>query len=156
MRELQNLVRNILLFVEGGVVEMHHVEEFTDFFSRDLFDVDAARPIVERWWAGEDTAAARAESVTVEVPALTKAAAVAQAPAFADPEEALVEQIVREGMSLSEIKKRLELECIRRALAQTEGNVTQAAKILKMTRPRLSQIISKTPELTELKDELVS
>jgi DNA-binding NtrC family response regulator len=152
VRELQNLVRNILLFVEGGVVEMHHVEEFTDFFSRDLFDVGAARPIVERWWSGEDMAAARAESVTVEVPALSASAA---AP-LVDPEEALVEQIVREGMSISEIKKRLEHECIRRALEQTEGNVTQAAKILKMTRPRLSQIISKTPELTELKDELVS
>ncbi|RAL23988.1 hypothetical protein DL240_05060 [Lujinxingia litoralis] len=72
-----------------------------------------------------------------------------------DPEEALIEQIVAEGLSLTRFKKRLEMECIKRALEETGGNITRAAEILQMKRPRLSQIINSTPALTALKESLV-
>jgi ActR/RegA family two-component response regulator len=71
------------------------------------------------------------------------------------PEDTLVEHIVAQGLSINRLKKRLELECIRRALEETQGNVTQAAKILQMKRPRLSQIINATPELAAFKNKLV-
>jgi DNA-binding NtrC family response regulator len=39
------------------------------------------------------------------------------------------------------MKRNIERECILRALEETEGNITRAAALLGMKRPRLSQII---------------
>jgi DNA-binding NtrC family response regulator len=39
------------------------------------------------------------------------------------------------------MKKALERECIVRALSETKGNITQAATLLGMKRPRLSQLV---------------
>jgi transcriptional regulator with GAF, ATPase, and Fis domain len=43
--------------------------------------------------------------------------------------------------SLLEMKKVLERECIIRALEETDGNITRAASLLGMKRPRLSQLV---------------
>ncbi|MEM1418037.1 MAG: sigma-54 dependent transcriptional regulator, partial [Myxococcota bacterium] len=59
----------------------------------------------------------------------------------APPEEAIYERIKEGSTSLLEMKKILERECIVRALAETEGNITRAAKLLGMKRPRLSQLV---------------
>jgi DNA-binding NtrC family response regulator len=45
------------------------------------------------------------------------------------------------GLSLRELKRRIELECITRALADAGGNITRAAERLGMKRPRLSQLL---------------
>jgi sigma-54 specific flagellar transcriptional regulator A len=39
------------------------------------------------------------------------------------------------------MKKQLERECIQRALEETSGNITRAAQLLGMKRPRLSQLV---------------
>ena len=44
-----------------------------------------------------------------------------------------------EGFDLNEAKRALEIQCIQKALDQTDGNITRAAKLLGMKRPRLSQ-----------------
>jgi DNA-binding NtrC family response regulator/lipopolysaccharide biosynthesis regulator YciM len=133
VRELQNFVKSILLFVEGDTVEMSHVHEFSEFFADG--EVDLELPEIDYEVELEDY------EVTGET--------------FDDPEEALVDQIIAEGLSLASIKKRLELESIRRALIETGGNITRAAEILQMKRPRLSQIVNSTDELLTLKNELV-
>ncbi len=46
-----------------------------------------------------------------------------------------------EGISLKDMKKRIELECIQKALERSDGNITQAAGLLGMKRPRLSQLV---------------
>ena len=46
-----------------------------------------------------------------------------------------------EGLGLRELQEKIEIECITRALAESRGNITRAAEILKMKRPRLSQLI---------------
>ena len=46
-----------------------------------------------------------------------------------------------DGFSLDQAKRQLEVLCIRRALARTGGNITRAAGLLGMKRPRLSQKI---------------
>ena len=46
-----------------------------------------------------------------------------------------------EGLSLKEYKTLIEQECISEALAEAGGNITRAAKLLGMKRPRLSQLI---------------
>jgi transcriptional regulator with GAF, ATPase, and Fis domain/tetratricopeptide (TPR) repeat protein len=48
---------------------------------------------------------------------------------------------VREGVSLHDMKRQIEEECIARALAESKGNITKAAALLGMKRPRLSQLV---------------
>jgi transcriptional regulator with GAF, ATPase, and Fis domain len=49
---------------------------------------------------------------------------------------------VRHGaVSLSDIKRQIERDCIGRALVETKGNITHAAALLGLKRPRLSQLV---------------
>lgn len=48
---------------------------------------------------------------------------------------------VRGGVSLSDMKREIERECIARALDESRGNITRAAVLLGMKRPRLSQLV---------------
>ena len=50
------------------------------------------------------------------------------------------------------MKKVIERECIVRALDETNGNITRAAALLGMKRPRLSQLV-KQYGLSEHPDE---
>lgn len=150
IRELQNFVRSILLFAEDNRVKAEHIEQFGDFLDSSASG-EGVDEILDAWESSRsrvleviEGAAARIESGEQQVMVLTE-----------NPEDVIAEQIVANGLSLNDFKKKLELECIRRALIETTGNVTQAAKVLQMKRPRLSQIINANPELSELKDSLV-
>jgi transcriptional regulator with GAF, ATPase, and Fis domain len=46
-----------------------------------------------------------------------------------------------EGLSLKALKTVIEIECITEALKQSRGNITHAAALLGMKRPRLSQLV---------------
>jgi transcriptional regulator with GAF, ATPase, and Fis domain len=63
------------------------------------------------------------------------------APEPSDLEAMLYHRVRRGESSLFEMKKALERECIVRALRETDGNITQAATLLGMKRPRLSQLV---------------
>ncbi len=141
VRELQNFVRSALLFVDGPSIAMSDIDEFREFFVSGT--VDSSLPPVD----------IDVEVDVATLPANTRPQAVGEWRAI-DPEDALVESIVAEGRSLADIKKKLEIECIKRALIETGGNITQAADILQMKRPRLSQIINGDDELSELKNRL--
>jgi transcriptional regulator with GAF, ATPase, and Fis domain len=51
------------------------------------------------------------------------------------------ERILEGQGSLLSIKKRVERECVQRALLDSGGNITRAASLLGMKRPRLSQLV---------------
>ena len=44
-------------------------------------------------------------------------------------------------VNLFDIKRQIERDCIAKALGETRGNITRAAAILGMKRPRLSQLV---------------
>jgi len=50
-------------------------------------------------------------------------------------------QYVRDGSTLKELKKQIEVACIQRALSESNHNITKAAAMLGMKRPRLSQLV---------------
>ncbi|RLB46734.1 MAG: hypothetical protein DRI90_27060, partial [Deltaproteobacteria bacterium] len=60
---------------------------------------------------------------------------------WASPDEA-VYRLVRDGTSLPEMKRSMERACIERALEEADGNITRAAELLGMKRPRLSQLVN--------------
>ena len=65
-------------------------------------------------------------------------------------DEQVLSQIFQRGVPLPELKRRIQAEAIARALRMTEGNITKAAEVLGMRRPRLSQIINADEELKAL------
>ena len=50
-------------------------------------------------------------------------------------------QIRQGAVSLFDLKRQIERDCIARALSETKGNITKAAALLGMKRPRLSQLV---------------
>lgn len=140
IRELQNFVKSVLLFAESDVVSLSTLEDFKDFFQSGDFVDSIEFEIAE--------AKERARASVVALPKIGESS-------DRDIESMLVEKVVREGLSLTDLKHRLEIESIKRALMEAEGNVTRAAEILQMKRPRLSQIINGTEELADLKSTLV-
>src|SRR5690606_6841919 len=124
-------VRSIALFVPGTVIEGEHIEQFQDFFSDgEMGELTPA--LVE---VLDDTMNSRARSLLdTELPENELADEAAERPepvvsgtnADVDPEVAVVDNVIRGEFGLAEMKKRLEIECIRRALIETGGNITQA------------------------------
>ena len=146
IRELQNFIQSVLLFVEGSVVERQHIDEFRDFFISGEFDNTLP-----------DVGVNYLEYVPVKEKKTSPKVHVVNRSMNEDSlEDAIVHRVIEKGESLAELKKRLEIECIRAALQQTDGNVTKAAKILQMKRPRLSQIIGDNPDLVALKTRLTA
>lgn len=142
IRELQNFIKSILLFVEGDVVQLSDLEDFNDFFVSGSF-IDHFHLELEAETTQEEVAP------TIAFPTRESSSGVI------DAEDILISRIVHEGLSLNELKHRLEVESIKRALVEADGNVTRAAELLQMKRPRLSQIINGTEELAHLKANLV-
>ena len=163
IRELENFTRSMILFVDDSVVRLQHVLEFEEFFAdgdfcdtlpEDFFeDLDKG---VELELVNEEPGPKEANSTVIgDSPA--RSDEVAPSEAFVgDPSDAMMIWAKSEGLGLPDLRKRLEVECIKRALIETDGNITKAAKALDMKRPRLSQIINATPELAELKKALLS
>jgi DNA-binding NtrC family response regulator/tetratricopeptide (TPR) repeat protein len=77
----------------------------------------------------------------------------APSPSPEAPIESLVYEHVRAGSaSLFDMKKKLERECVVRALGETSGNITRAAALLGMKRPRLSQLVKEYGLSDQFKD----
>ncbi|MCB9592056.1 MAG: sigma 54-interacting transcriptional regulator [Sandaracinaceae bacterium] len=113
VRELENVLRSATLFADGAALVPDDFRAFADSFQPPE-------------------------------PAEARTAHPAMAPGVASttPLEAQLYERVRDGeTSLLEMKKIMERECIVRALGETEGNITRAAALLGMKRPRLSQLV---------------
>jgi len=53
----------------------------------------------------------------------------------------------RRGLSLKDLRHEMETQCILKALSEGDGNISEAARLLKMKRSRLSQIVNADPQL---------
>jgi DNA-binding NtrC family response regulator len=133
VRELENALRAASLFAESSVIT-----------ARDLTDnLDDLRALAARTGASASSSPALTLAVDGDVPSedevsdsdgpLPQIEANATSVAYAQ---------VRLGtVSLSDLKRQIERDCIARALAETKGNITRAAALLGMKRPRLSQLV---------------
>jgi DNA-binding NtrC family response regulator/predicted negative regulator of RcsB-dependent stress response len=120
VRELEHVMRSLSLLADGPEV---HPDQL-----RDLFE---SAPALRN-----------TTSPTATAPA--SAAPAGAAPSAAPPTEparCVYEDVLEGQLSLAELKKRIEQQCIEEALQRTGGNITQAASLLGMKRPRLSQLV---------------
>lgn len=139
VRELENIIRSVALFTEGSQITVREFDEYRELFGEGL-DLEAGEPPADL--------EARPASGTVPLPS---SAARAEPP---DPtaliEGELLGHIFDQGIALPELKKRIQNQAIGRALRLSEGNITRAAEMLGMRRPRLSQIINADEDLKAL------
>jgi DNA-binding NtrC family response regulator/tetratricopeptide (TPR) repeat protein len=68
------------------------------------------------------------------------------------PARVAYDEIRTKGTSLSDLKRQIERDCIDRALGETGGNITKAAALLGMKRPRLSQLVKQYGILADLSE----
>jgi DNA-binding NtrC family response regulator/tetratricopeptide (TPR) repeat protein len=137
VRELENALRAAALFAEGDTLEL---ADFTSNVAslRDLAAPAAPLPV--------PAPSADVTSGTVDacdVAPMTQPSKSARSPGGEPSGEAtdVAYAAVRAGVSLGDLKRDIERECIARALAETGGNITKAAGLLGMKRPRLSQLV---------------
>jgi len=121
VRELQNVLRAATLFAEGLVIGPEVV--------RDQIRTPLG--------SGEEETPASSVQARHAPPGRSSSAPTPPA----DASDIAFESIRHGDTSLTEIKRRIERECIARALDETGGNITRAASLLGMKRPRLSQIV---------------
>ena len=152
IRELENVLRAVSLFAEGHVIT-----------ATDLIDnVDDLRAIAQAGPTSQAPISLRTVASSVNVlppPSVRDSGGALPTPSSSSvdtddedadgvlPEDeanatAVAYAQVRQGaVSLSDIKRQIERDCIARALVETKGNITRAAALLGMKRPRLSQLV---------------
>jgi transcriptional regulator with GAF, ATPase, and Fis domain len=134
IRELENTLRAASLFAEEDTITaatlVDNVDDLRQVAVAGRGRISSIPPLA----SVTDTPAERSgeDDADAEAP-LPAAEASATAIAYSH---------VRAGAtSLPDIKRQIERDCIARALAETKGNITRAAALLGMKRPRLSQLV---------------
>jgi transcriptional regulator with GAF, ATPase, and Fis domain/tetratricopeptide (TPR) repeat protein len=144
IRELENLIESLLLFASDGCIDMGTFEAVQGFFSEGDFlpeppDIDlSVEPLTPRQTEQGIEAQSSAENLQA-----------------AETREDLIDEVICTDRSLGDIQDEIKNRSIQKALTRTEGNITQAAKLLDMNRSRLSQIINGDEKLKALKEKLV-
>jgi transcriptional regulator with GAF, ATPase, and Fis domain/predicted ATPase len=173
IRELENIVRSVALFAEAHTITERDFDEYGELFQDGLRAISAPAEPAEAPTVDLASGEVRA-AFEGSLPAAPGVATADEAAAlrFAeangarvhgpngdttaelDSEQAiereLLDQVFAKGVPLPELKKMIQLQAITRALRMTEGNITKAAEMLGMRRPRLSQIINADDDLKAL------
>ncbi len=136
IRELENALRAAALFAEGDAIEL------LDFTG----NVEGLRGIEPRLVSVPPAPSSSGTLDALELGAMARASGsehpLERAPPAASSSATDVAYAhVRSGVSLGEMKRQIERDCIARALAESGGNITRAAGLLGMKRPRLSQLV---------------
>jgi sigma-54 specific flagellar transcriptional regulator A len=135
VRELENVVVAAAIFAEGPTVDVDaflHVAEL-----RALADGASSHP-------------APPEPAPREAPRPQAPAPAPEAPAVPAGPLDYYELARQRGISLKDLRHEVEMQCIKRALLEARGNISEAARLLQMKRSRLSQIVNAEAELKEV------
>jgi sigma-54 specific flagellar transcriptional regulator A len=140
VRELENALRAAALFAEGETIEVEHFTSNVDSFEW----LGCPEPVPSRS-APRDTPSSPGSDPPVPSARSSEPSASSRRPGEDPAEQRTSVEVayaqVRAGTSLSDMKREIERECIARALEESRGNITRAATLLGMKRPRLSQLV---------------
>ncbi len=137
IRELENVISSASIFAEGDEVD---VEAFSH--------VGELRALVDQ----PQGVAVNAPTAAVVAPVSVASTVAPQNAASVNADGSLdyYELARRRDISLKDLRHEIEMQCIRRALEDAGGNISEAARLLKMKRSRLSQIVNGEVELKEV------
>jgi transcriptional regulator with GAF, ATPase, and Fis domain len=135
IRELENVIASASIFAESNVID---VEAFSH--------VGELRALMENGGAPVVAAVPQPSVVALPVPAVAQPA---PAPVLEGPLD-YYELARKRDISLKDLRHEIEMQCIKRALEEAQGNISEAARLLKMKRSRLSQIVNGEVELKEV------
>ena len=147
IRELENVIRSIALYTDHRSIQANDLLEYEELFEESLHGGSQDRSVDQPEISREIYAATPLSEKSVP----ESSASVSEVEYFAPPQRREDEQsthrdalsdIFADGMSLADFKKKLQDDAIIRAISLAEGNITRAAQLLGMKRPRLSQIIN--------------
>ena len=137
IRELENALRAASLFTEGELID---AAELVD----NVEDLRAVAQAVPAPLSLRSSVMPPSPPSLESVPQITHTDDEDDAPlptGEANATAIAYEQVRQGQVSLFDIKRQIERDCIARALSETKGNITKAAALLGMKRPRLSQLV---------------
>lgn len=125
VRELENVLRAATVFAEKPTIE---AEDLVELRRESEAPPPAASsgPSSHPADAGDEAPSADGASLEAE---------------RSSPSVAAYEHVRSHRMSLHDLKRQIERECVTRALRDSNGNITRAAELLGMKRPRVSQLV---------------
>jgi transcriptional regulator with GAF, ATPase, and Fis domain/tetratricopeptide (TPR) repeat protein len=147
IRELENVLRAVSLFADGTTITMTDLIENVEDLRSVAQQAPAQAPVSLRAPLSVLPAPVSSAAVPMSVAEPVDVAGDDEEGDGLLPEDeanatAVAYAQVRQGaVSLSDIKRQIERDCIARALTETKGNITRAAALLGMKRPRLSQLV---------------
>jgi len=151
VRELENVLSAAAIFAEGDVIEPEafgHVAEL-----RALIDGRPATPVQVQAPPRPAATSAPPPAPAAVTPATVLPVAAPEASTLTRTPDGNIDyfELARaRGISLKELRHEVEMQCIHRALTEAGGNISEAARLLKMKRSRLSQIVNAEGELKEV------
>ena len=149
VRELENALRAASVFAEGNEIELEDFAENVESLrhladsSLELTNSSNAQRVLEVPRVLSAAVASSPGSLGVGADVAPTAIVNSTPSSLAQPSAPaeVAYAAVRGGISLHDLKRTIERDCIARALAETSGNITRAAAVLGMKRPRLSQLV---------------
>ncbi len=142
VRELENALRAASLFADGGSISAVVLAENVDDLRAAAPSGDSVPPLARCTARGSSPRAEEGtspEAFGAEEPDCQDEGPLP--PSEANATAVAYTQVRSGSTSLPDIKRQIERDCIARALAETKGNITRAATLLGMKRPRLSQLV---------------
>ncbi len=141
VRELENVLASATIFADGNLITpdaFSHISELASLMAGTVPGMTPAEPGPR---PGPEVHAG-----DLAVNASQRASVPVQPSGELDYYQLAREQ----GLSLKELRHQVEMQCIRTALQEGGGNISEAARLLKMKRSRLSQIVNSEPSLRGL------
>ncbi|MBK6692344.1 MAG: sigma 54-interacting transcriptional regulator [Myxococcales bacterium] len=144
VRELENALRAASLFADGALIDVREfVENVDDLRAVGTTALGSVPPPPVSVPPPRATVPSLDSIEPASVPSLLgedEDADGALPPGEAGATSAAY-SCIRQGVPLGDLKRQIERDCVARALAETKGNITRAASLLGMKRPRLSQLV---------------
>jgi DNA-binding NtrC family response regulator len=157
VRELENVLRSCWIFAEGSTISADLVSQFVQQATPSPTPGDKPRGVAQTAQAaqvplqtGHEATNRPERGIGNETVGIEPSGGGSDADTDVDFEQ-WYRYLLDEEISLRSFKKRVERECIERALVTTGGNITKAARLLGMKRPRLSQLV-KEHDLGDARD----
>ncbi|MFP6684341.1 MAG: sigma 54-interacting transcriptional regulator, partial [Polyangiaceae bacterium] len=153
IRELENTLRAAALFSQGDVIQSADLARHISTLNQDANGpVSCASPTGSARSDIAPSSGSRSSRSSQLPPPSTAPGRIDGLAGDRGSSADMVYAQIRDGIGLADMKRKIERDCIERALMEAAGNITRAAGLLGMKRPRLSQLVKQYGLATVLEE----